>query len=161
MKISKGQLRRIIREELERHLLSEKVEITVDADAPLDDQAKAYIVWNAIPHSAGSAKHSSLKSYLIYGPATSVLKQATELYDITPESAYKKLRDKVGGGIPRGAGKTVYDSAVADLVKKGATQEVAALQAALMNPSGGGRLKGMEGYERALPSALLAMARGR
>ena len=80
---------------------------------------------------------------------------------ITPEIAYKKLRDKVVGGIPSGAGKTVYDSEVDALVKKGASQEVAALKAALMNPSGGGRLKGMEGYERALPSALLAMARDR
>ena len=157
MRITRNQLRQVIREELERHLLSE-AEITIDPRAPLDDQAKAYIVYNVIPD--GPAKFSTFETYLKTAPE-SLLKMAKKNHKITPESAYKQLRDKVVGGIPGGAGKAVYDDAVAALVEKGASQEVAELQAALMNPSGGSELKGMEGYGQALPSALLAMARGR
>jgi len=161
MRITRNQLRQVIREELERHLLSE-VEITVDAGAQLDDHGKALMVYNAGKWDAGErSQYSSSvnKKSTAYNPQHVL--DGGEEKGITPEIAYNKLRAKVVGGIPSGAGKAVYDSEVAALVKKGASQEVAELQAALMNPSGGGRLKGMEGYERELPSALLAMARGR
>ena len=79
MKITRKQLCRVIREELERHLFE-----ATEADARL--------VHAATPSTANTVKHGTMMPALEQGMWDEVVRQGATL-GITPESAFKSLVD--------------------------------------------------------------------
>jgi len=86
MRITKSQLRQVIREELERHLFEQAGDDKLEAAARL--------VHAALPSRHNTVKHGTMKSALEGGDWQSVIDQGAK-FNVTPESAYEALADSV------------------------------------------------------------------
>jgi len=102
MKITRKQLRRVIREELERHLFEAEGQAT---------EAAAMLVWDAAP--GGAVKMGTMKSALDRGDWDEVVRQGA-VFGVTPESVVK---DSISWGFRGGRPDVLqgqFDTAVRD-----------------------------------------------
>ena len=103
MKITRKQLRRVIREELERHLFEAEGQAT---------EAAARLVWDAMPNRYNTIKLGTMESALNRGLWDEVLRQGADK-GVTPASAVKDSLDfGFSGGRPD-VKEGIFDTLVA------------------------------------------------